>query len=66
MAAWPRAPIGIKRGRASLVGGIAVGVAILGLWIVLARDLAVATPATIVCGALVAIAVAAWVRIADL
>jgi hypothetical protein len=66
MAAWPRAPIGIKRGRASLVGGIAVGIAVLALWVVIARDLAIATPATIVSGALVAIAVAAWIRIADL
>ncbi len=57
---------GIKRGRASLVGGIAVGVAVLALWIALARDLTIDTPAIIVCGALVAIAVAAWIRIADL
>jgi predicted lysophospholipase L1 biosynthesis ABC-type transport system permease subunit len=57
---------GIKRGRASLVGGIAVGIAVLALWVVLARDLAIDTNAMIVCGALVAIAVAAWIRIADL
>jgi hypothetical protein len=62
----PQVAGGIKRGRASLVGGIAVGVAVLALWMVLAHDLAVDTSAMIVCGALVAIAIAAWIRIADL
>jgi len=66
MALSSRGQGGIKRGRASLVGGIAVGIAVLALWIGVARDLAIDTPATIVCGALVAIAVTAWVRIADL
>jgi hypothetical protein len=66
MAAPPRASGTIKRGRASLVGGFAVGVAVLALWVALAHDLAVDTDAMIVCGALLAIAVAAWIRIADL
>ncbi len=57
---------GIKRGRASLVGGIAVGIAVLALWALIAHDLAIDTRATIICGVLVAIAVAAWIRIADL
>ena len=57
---------GLKRGRASLIGGVAVGVAVLALWIAIARDLAVDTVATIACGALVAVAVAVWIRVADL
>jgi hypothetical protein len=57
---------GIKRGRASLVGGIAVGIAVFALWVAIVHDLAIDTRATIVCGALVAIVVAAWIRMADL
>jgi hypothetical protein len=56
----------IKRGRASLIGGIAVGVGVFALWVGLARDLGAAGIGTIVAGLVVAAAIAAWIRIADL
>jgi hypothetical protein len=56
----------IKKGRASLIGGMAVGVAVLALWVAIARDLDIASAATIVAGLFAAVAVAAWIRIADL
>jgi hypothetical protein len=56
----------IKQGKASLVGGIAVGVAVLVLWTVIAHDLAVDGIGTIAVGIVVAIGIAAWIRLADL
>ena len=56
----------IKPGRASLIGGIAVGVGVFGLWVALARDLGIGGVGTIVAGFVVAVAIAAWIRIADL
>jgi hypothetical protein len=56
----------IKPGRASLIGGIAVGVGVLGLWVALARDLGAGSGGVIAAGVVVAVAVAAWIRIADL
>ena len=56
----------IKKGRASLIGGIAVGIAVLVLWTAIARDLGIASTATIIGGLAVAAAVAAWIRVADL
>ena len=56
----------IKRGRASLIGGIAVGVGVFALWVALAHDLGAAGTGTIVAGVVVAAAIAAWIRIADL
>ena len=56
----------IKKGRASLIGGIAVGIAVLVLWVAIARDLGLTSPATLLAGFLAAIAVAAWIRLADL
>jgi hypothetical protein len=56
----------IKRGRASLIGGIAVGLGVFGLWVALARDLGADGAGTIVAGFIVAAAIAAWIRIADL
>jgi hypothetical protein len=56
----------IKPGRASLIGGIAVGVAVFALWVALARDLGAGGGGTIAAGAVVAAAIAAWIRIADL
>ena len=56
----------IKKGRASLIGGIAVGIAVLALWEAVTRDLGIASTATLVAGLLAAIAVAAWIRVADL
>ncbi len=56
----------IKPGRASLIGGIAVGVGVFGLWVALARDVGAGGTGTIVAGFVVAAAIGAWIRIADL
>lgn len=56
----------IKQGKASLVGGIAVGVAVLVLWTAIAHELASDSPAIVAIGVLVAAGVATWIRVADL
>ncbi len=56
----------IKPGRASLIGGIAVGIAVFVLWVALARDLGVASTWPVVAGLVAASGIAAWIRIADL
>jgi hypothetical protein len=56
----------IKQGKASLIGGIAVGVAVLVLWSAIAHELAADNVATLLIGLLVSAAVAAWIRLADL
>ena len=56
----------IKQGKASLIGGIAVGVAVLVLWLAIAHELAVGGVLTLFIGLLVSSAVAAWIRLADL
>jgi multisubunit Na+/H+ antiporter MnhE subunit len=52
-----------ERSVASLVGGIAVALGVLLLWLLLADSL---QPASIAVGLVLAIAVGAWVRLADL
>jgi uncharacterized membrane protein (UPF0136 family) len=52
----------LKRSRASLVGGIATGIGVFILAILLAGT----SPASIALAFVVALAVAAWVRLADL
>jgi lipopolysaccharide export LptBFGC system permease protein LptF len=59
-------PQRIKQGKASLIGGIAVGVAVLVLWIAVAHELAADNVATLIVGALVAAGIATWIRVADL
>jgi hypothetical protein len=56
----------IKTGRASLIGGIAVGVASFILWALVTHQLGIDTPALLFCGLLVAAAVGLWIRAADL
>ena len=56
----------IKQGKASLVGGIAVGFAVLVLLTAIAHELAVDGVVIIGLGVLVAAGVAAWIRVADL
>jgi hypothetical protein len=56
----------LKRGRASLIGGIAVGLAVFALWVALARDVGAGGVGTIVVGLVVASAIAGWIRVADL
>lgn len=59
-------PQRIKQGKSSLIGGIAVGMAVLVLWTAIAHELAADGAMTEMIGVLVAVAVAAWIRIADL
>lgn len=60
----PRARI--KSGKASLIGGIVVGIATFVLWMVIARDAGAATPGWTAAGLFVAVAVGTWIRLADL
>ena len=53
----------LKRSFASLVGGIVVGIGVLVLWLLLADSL---QPGSIAVGLVIATAVGAWVRLADL
>ena len=55
-----------KRGRASLIGGLATGAAVWALWIGVAARLGWGGAGAAVSGLVAAAAVAAWVRIADL
>lgn len=56
----------IKPGRASLIGGIAVGIASFIIWTAIARELHAATPVWLAVGAIVAVGVGGWIRLADL
>ncbi|MGH8115639.1 MAG: hypothetical protein ACREPS_11390 [Rhodanobacteraceae bacterium] len=56
----------IKRGRASLVGGVAVGVCVLALWLGIAHEVGLESLTAVVLGVLVAGVVGSWIRIADL
>ena len=56
----------IKTGKASLIGGIAVGIASLVLWVAVTRELGVSGTAVIALGVLVSVGVATWIRVADL
>jgi multisubunit Na+/H+ antiporter MnhE subunit len=53
----------LKRSIASLVGGIAVGIFIFGLWLLIAGS---PSPAAVVLGLVLAVLVGGWVRLADL
>jgi hypothetical protein len=63
-ASAPRARI--KPGKASLVGGIAVGVASFVLWAAVAHELGADTAPWLAAGLVVAAGVATWIRVADL
>ncbi|HYZ31102.1 MAG TPA: hypothetical protein VE684_02330 [Crenalkalicoccus sp.] len=56
----------IKRSRASLIGGIAVAIGVLALWVALARDLQADGAGAILLGVLVAGGIGAWIWRADL
>jgi hypothetical protein len=56
----------VKQGKSSLIGGIAVGIAVLVLWTGIAHELSADGAVTIAIGVLVAAAIAAWIRLADL
>jgi hypothetical protein len=56
----------IKPGKASLIGGIAVGVASFVLWAAVAHELAADTIPWLAAGLVGAVGVATWIRVADL
>jgi hypothetical protein len=56
----------INPSKASLVGGIAVGIASMVLWLAVTRELGFGGALTLAAGLLISIAVAVWTRIADL
>ena len=56
----------IKTGKASLVGGIAVGIAGFVLWAAIARELGADTVPWLLGGLVVAVGLGAWIRVADL
>ena len=56
----------IKTGKASLVGGIAVGIAAFVLWTVITRELDLAGMPWMIAGLAVSAGIGAWIRIADL
>ena len=62
MAEAPR-EIGVKRALPSLIGGIFTAIVVFVLWLLL---FGTASPVTIGLGALVAIGLGAWIRLADL
>ena len=53
----------LKRSTASLVGGVAVAIGVLVLWLLLTDSLA---PGVVAIGLVLAAAVGTWVRLADL
>jgi hypothetical protein len=62
----PRLQGEIKRGRASLIGGIAVGAAVFALWLAITRDLGFDSLSATLAGVAIATVVGAWIRLADL
>ena len=56
----------IKKSRASLLGGIAVGIGIFVLWTAIARDVASDGTGPMLLGGAVSILVALWIWRADL
>jgi protein-S-isoprenylcysteine O-methyltransferase Ste14 len=61
-----RASAPIKSGKASLIGGIVVGLACFALWFAIAHDAGIDGPLSLGIGAIVAAGIGAWIRIADL
>ncbi|WP_428486968.1 hypothetical protein [Rhodopila sp.] len=53
-------------GKASLIGGIVVGLACLALWMAIAHDLGGSTLPWFGAGCVVALAIGTWIRLADL
>jgi len=56
----------IKTGKASLIGGIAVGIASFVLWTAIARELGADSAPWLILGLLVSGGIATWIRVADL
>ena len=60
----PRAHV--TTGKASLVGGIVVGIAAMVLWVAVTNELGFHGPVMLVTGLLVSVAAGSWTRLADL
>lgn len=56
----------IKQSRASLVGGIAVAIGVMALWVAILRDLGADGVPAILVGALVSSLIGLWIWRADL
>jgi hypothetical protein len=56
----------VTAGKASLIGGITVGIAGMLLWLAVTRELGLAGPVWLGAGLLVSVSVAVWIRLADL
>jgi hypothetical protein len=56
----------VTSGKASLVGGIVVGIACFVLWVAIARDLGAGSAGWLAAGALVSVGIGTWIRLADL
>ena len=57
---------GAKSGKASLIGGIVVGIASLALWTAIAHELGADTTPWLALGVVVSVAIGTWIRLADL
>ena len=56
----------IESNLASLIGGIIVGAAVFSLWCVIARELDLLSPVVVIVGAMLGVASATWIRLANL
>jgi hypothetical protein len=56
----------VTQGKASLIGGIVVGIASMLLWMAVTRELGFDGSVTLGAGLLVSAALAVWIRLADL
>jgi len=56
----------IKSGKASLIGGIVVGIACFVLWTVIARELGADSTGWLAAGLVVSAGIGVWIRLADL
>ena len=56
----------VTTGKASLIGGIVVGIATLVLWLAVTRELGFSGMPALIAGLVVAGAAGAWTRLADL
>ena len=56
----------ITSGKASLIGGIVVGIAGMVLWVAVTRELGFHGTTTLVAGGLVSTVAGVWTRLADL
>jgi len=56
----------VTTGKASLIGGIVVGIATLVLWLAVSRELGFSGTPALIAGLVVAGAAGVWTRLADL